>query len=73
MSCDAVNVQGVTPSTPHPSSTVAIDKSLLVCSPVRSSDVTRVLQQRRQERKEMLSSSQSSSRVSKDKKKGGKR
>ena len=54
VSCDAANVQGVSPSTPPPSNAVTIDKSLLICSPVRSSDLTRVLQQRRQERKEML-------------------
>ena len=71
--CVAAKVKGVSPSTPPPSSAVAVDKSLLICSPVRSSDATRVLQQRRQEGKEMLSSGQSSSNASKDKKNGGKR
>ena len=71
--CDAARTKGVSPGTPPPSSAVAIDKSLLLCSPVRSSDVTRVLQQRRQERKEMASSGQSPSNSSRDKKKGGKR
>ena len=66
-------MKGVSPRTLPPSSAVAVNKSLLICSPVRSSDVFRVSQQRLQERKEMLSSGQSSSNVSKDKKKGSKR
>ena len=45
--CDAAKVKGGFPGTPPPSSAVTVDKSLLICSPVRSSDVTRVLQQRR--------------------------
>ena len=71
--CDADKVKDASLSTPPPSSAVTVDKSLLVCSPVRSSDVTRVLQQRRLERKGMSSSGQSSSNVSRDKKKSGKR
>ena len=73
VSRDAGSIQGVSPSTPPPSAANVVDKSLLMCSPVRSSDVTRVLQQRRQERKEMLSSSRASSSASKDKKKGKRR
>ena len=71
--CDADKVKYSSRSTPPPSSAVTVNESLLVCSHVRSSDVTRVLQQRRQERKGMSSSGQSSSNVSKDKKKSGKR
>ena len=66
--CDAAVVKSVSPSTPPPSCAVTADKSLQISSAVRSSDVTRVLQQRRQEWKEMLFSGQSSSNVYKDKK-----
>ena len=73
VSRDADKVKNAPHGTPPSASAVTVDKSLLICSPVRSSDVTRVLQQRRQERKEMSSSGQTSSNVSKDKKKSSKR
>ena len=73
VSRDADKVKNAPHGTPPSASAVTVDKSLLICSPVRSSDVTRVLQQRRQERKEMSSSGQTSSNVSKGKKKSSKR
>ena len=71
--CDVDKVKDSSRSTPPQSSAVTVNESRLVSSPVRSSDVTRVLQQRRQERKGMSPSGQSSSNVSKDRKKSSKR
>ena len=66
----AAVVKSVCPSTPPPSCAVTADKSLLISSAVRSSDVTRVLQQRRQEWKENVYSQVSLRQTSyKDKKK----